>query len=314
MLITNPAAARTEARAVATIRDTLRGGGWTVDVRATGGGGDARRFATEALAEGVDVLLSYGGDGTAMQVAAAVAGTGTPLGLIPGGTGNLLAGNLRLPRRPAAAARALLTAVPRTIDLGCVERADGAHYFAVCCGAGFDAQLMALTHSDDKRRWKMGAYVVRALAALPGVTSATHAITVDGVVHQVDAAMVLVMNCGELVPPLLRMHPGIVPDDGWLDVVALQADGMLQSVGAFVDLLRGARRGVSGGRLWLGRGRDVQVALPPGTSRPVQLDGEVVGTTPFTARIVPRALTVLVDPATVSSSRTAPSGQGTAHG
>jgi len=311
LVITNPAAARTEARAVTAIRDTLRTGGWTVDVRATGGSGDARRFAAEARAEGIDVLVSYGGDGTAMQVAAAIAGTGVPLGLIPGGTGNLLAGNLRLPRHPAAAARALLTAVPRTIDLGCVDRADGTHYFAVCCGAGFDAQLMHATESAAKRRWKMGAYVVRALAALPGVTSAAHAITVDGETHEVPAAMVLVMNCGELLPPFLRLHPGVRPDDGWLDVLALRADGLLESAGAFLDLWRGSFSGVSRGQLWMSRGRAIRVAPAPGVTRLVQLDGEVVGTTPFEARILPHALTVLVDPATASSASPFP---GTVHG
>src|SRR5206468_3019912 len=99
-------------------------------------------------------------------VAAGAVGTGLPLGLVPGGTGNLLAGNLRLPRRPADAARLLLRARPRAIDLGQVQRADGLHYFAVCGGTGFDARLMALTGSAEKRRWRMGAYVARAFAAL----------------------------------------------------------------------------------------------------------------------------------------------------
>jgi diacylglycerol kinase family enzyme len=99
LLIANPAAARTDARAVQTIRDTLRGGGWTVEVRATARPGDARRFAREAREQGFDVFVCYGGDGTAMEIAAGAVASGIPLGLVPGGTGNLLAGNLRLPRR-----------------------------------------------------------------------------------------------------------------------------------------------------------------------------------------------------------------------
>ncbi|MGH7567431.1 MAG: diacylglycerol/lipid kinase family protein, partial [Gemmatimonadales bacterium] len=107
LLITNPAAARTDARAVTAVRDTLQAGGWTVEVLATMRPGDARRFAQDARAQRFDAVVCYGGDGTAMQIAAALAGTGLPLGLVAGGTGNLLAGNLRLPRRPAAAARAI---------------------------------------------------------------------------------------------------------------------------------------------------------------------------------------------------------------
>jgi len=295
LLITNPAAARTDVRALSAIRATLRGGGWTVEVRATARPGDARRFAREASTQGFDVVISYGGDGTAMQVAAGLAGTGVPLGLVPGGTGNLLAGNLRLPYAPAAAARAILRGRPRALDLGAVERDDGPHSFAVCGGAGFDARLMADTSGAAKRRWKMGAYVLRALAALPGVRSVAHRVTVDGVAHERPAAMVLVANCGELVPPFVRMRADIAPDDGWLDVMVLEAEGAVDSVLAFWELLRGGNGSSRGRRLWFGRGRTIRVETLAGAARPVQLDGEVAGVTPFEARLQPGALIVLVD-------------------
>src|SRR2546421_11215824 len=108
LLIANPAAARTDARGVTAIRDTLRRGGWTVEVRATARAGDARRFAREAAGQGFDALVCYGGDGTAMEIAAGAGGGGIPLGLVPGGTGNLLAGNPRLPRAAAPRAAAIL--------------------------------------------------------------------------------------------------------------------------------------------------------------------------------------------------------------
>src|SRR3989454_3814288 len=124
LLITNPAAARTDARAVTAIRDTLRSGGWSVEVLATTRPGDARRFAREGCTQGFDVFVCYGGDGTAMQIAAGAGGSGIPPGLLPGGTGNLLAGNLRLPRRPAAAARAILKGTPLAVDPGGGQGAD----------------------------------------------------------------------------------------------------------------------------------------------------------------------------------------------
>ncbi len=301
VLITNPAAARTDARAVAAIRDTLRGGGWTVEVQATAKPGDARRFAREALERGVDVLVSYGGDGTAMQVAAGMVGSDIPLGVVPGGTGNLLAGNLRLPYRPAAAARVILAGRRMRLDLGAVTREDGKHYFAVCSGAGFDARLMADTPRAAKRRWKMGAYVVRALAALPGVRSALHRVTVDGIAYERRAAMVLVANCGELIPPFLRLRDGVAPDDGWLDVLTLEAEGAVESLLAFWELVRGSMNGARAAsrRVWFARGRSVRVETLAGGPRPVQLDGEVVGATPFEAQLLPGALSVLVDPARV---------------
>jgi len=293
LLITNPAAARTDARAVTAIRDTLRRGGWSVDVLATTQAGDARRFAAEARIQGFDVLVCYGGDGTAMQIAAGAVGSGIPLGIVPGGTGNLLAGNLRLPKSPAAAARAMLKGKPLPLDLGSVARADGTHYFAVCCGTGFDAALMAATGSDEKRRWKMAAYIARAFAALPAVTSPLHRVTVDGVGHELPAALVLVANCGELVPPFLRLRDEVAPDDGWLDVLVLRAEGTIESLAAFLELVRRPRNGMR--RLWFGRGRVVRVEVLDGAARPMQLDGEPRGDTPFEARLLPGALSVIVD-------------------
>jgi diacylglycerol kinase (ATP) len=302
LLIANPAAARTDARAVTAIRDTLRRGGWTVEVRATAQAGDARRFAREATEQGFDALVCYGGDGTAMEIAAGSVDGGIPLGLVPGGTGNLLAGNLRLPRDAAAAARVILAGRTAAIDLGTVERADGLHYFAVCSGTGFDARLMARTGAAEKRRWKMAAYVMHAFATLPDVTSTLHRVTVDGVAHELPAAMVLVANCGELVPPFLRLRDNVAPDDGWLDVLVLRADGALQSLSAFVELLWRPRNGAR--RLWFGRGRTVRVEVLEGPPRPMQLDGEPAGNAPFEARLLPGALRVIVDP------RTAPIGKG----
>src|SRR6059036_1168032 len=172
LLITNPFAARADARAVTAILK----------------------------------ILGRGGDGTAMQVAAGIAGSGIALGVVPGGTGNVLAGNLRLPRTTAGAARALLKARRRPIDLGVVERSDGAHYFAVVAGTGFDAQLMADTGLQAKRRWKLGAYVARAAMTLNTVRSAPHRVTVDGTPQEIRAAMLLVLNCGQLPPGFLRLR------------------------------------------------------------------------------------------------------------
>lgn len=299
LLITNPAAARTDARAVSAVRDALRRGGWTVEVAATAQPGDARRLALRGRDEGFDALLSYGGDGTAMQIAAAIAGTDIPLGLLPGGTGNVLAGNLRLPRRPLPAARAILRAAPASIDLGAVERADGTHYFAVCCGAGFDAALMQRTDSAAKRRWRRAAYVRAALTALPLVKSSHVRITIDGVDTHLDAAMVLVANCADLMPPLLRLRHDIRPDDGILDVIAMRADGLWQSMAAFVELMQ-RRPAARRDQVWYGRGASVAIAVDEagGQPLPAQLDGEDVGTTPLAARVLPGALRVFVDPDT----------------
>src|SRR2546422_2252126 len=125
VLITSPFAARADARAVTAILQILGRGGWNVDLRTITGPGDARRIAEESLGEGFDVLVSHGGDGTAMQVAAGIAGSGIALGVVPGGTGNVLAGDLRVPRAATAAAPRLVRARAQTVHVRVVAPPDG---------------------------------------------------------------------------------------------------------------------------------------------------------------------------------------------
>jgi len=293
LLITNPAAARTRPRSVDAVMRTFGTAGWNAEVLATGGPGDARRLAAEAVAQGIEVVAVFGGDGTTMQAAAALVGTDVALGVIPGGTGNLLAGNLRIPSVPARAAQALVTARPKPFDLGRMQRPDGEHYFAVACGAGYDARVMAGTLTEHKRRWGMAAYVATTLRLIGEIRSTDHVITIDGVEYDANAAMVLVANCGEVIPPYVRLGAGIRPDDGLLDVVVVRANSFGQSVRAVWDMLREAPE-VEGLDTYVGyaRGHEIRVETHP--VQPVQLDGEPGGVTPFTATVVPQAIRIMV--------------------
>ena len=293
LLIMNPAAARTAPMAVQAIVKPLEAAGWNTEVRSTAGPGDARLLAEYGVSSGVDVVAVYGGDGTTMQAAAALVGTDVALGVIPGGTGNLLAGNLRIPVSPARAARALVRASPKLFDLGRMERPDGPQYFAVACGAGYDARVMAGTLSEHKRRWGMAAYVATTLRLIPVLRSTIHVITIDGVQYEADASMVLVANCGEVIPPFVKLGPGIAPDDGLLDVVVLRANSFSQSLRAVWHLLRVAPSALGEvAYVAHARGREVSVVTDP--VQPVQLDGEPGGETPFTATVVPGAIQILV--------------------
>src|SRR2546430_3296699 len=135
LLIANPAAARTDARAVTAVRDTLRRGGWSVEVLATGQPGDARRFAREARDAGFDAFVCYGGDGTAMEIAAGAAGGGIPPRLVPGGAGNPLAGHPRPPRGAAAGPRAIPSGRAGATHPGTGGRPAAAPHFSRCSGS-----------------------------------------------------------------------------------------------------------------------------------------------------------------------------------
>ena len=174
-------------------------------------------------------------------------------------------------------------------DVGKMDRASGVRYFAVACGSGFDAELMAHTSGEAKRRWGFAAYVARAWHLVKDTTPVPYKVTVDGRVLDLQASSVLVANCSEFMPPLLRLGPGIALDDGVLDAVIFSAGGVAGAAQVMLKLL--ARR-VDGSMIRHVRGQEVKVESTP--PRPVQLDGEVDGETPFTATVVHNALSVLV--------------------
>ncbi len=289
LLITNPAAARTSKAVANTVISVLQREGCHVDWVETTGHGDAARVARAGADDNVDAVAVYGGDGTVMQAVAGIAGRDIPVGLIPGGTGNLLAGNLGLPRNPARAAQVIARGRPRAIDLGRFENSHGEQFFSVACGSGFDAELMARTSGAAKRRWGFAAYVAHGYKLVLDAAPVPYRVSVDGVVHDVEATSILVANCPQFVPPILSIAPGIALDDGQLDIVVVKATGLWQSTGIIWRMLRHRVDGVAIRRF---RGRDVKVEAQP--DRLVQLDGEVGGHTPFTATVLDRGLSVLV--------------------
>jgi diacylglycerol kinase family enzyme len=122
------------------------------------------------------------------------------------------------------------------------------------------------------------------------VRNAPYRVTVDGTVLEGQAASIMVANCGEFIPPLLRFRPGIAIDDGLLDVIILSADTFPESVGVVLQWLGGSVAQAGSDSIRYARGVTVTVETEP--ARAVQM--EAVGTTPFTAELLPGALRVMI--------------------
>jgi undecaprenyl-diphosphatase len=291
LLITNPVAARTDPTVGSTVRRIFRANGWSVDVAETTRPGDSRRLAETAVQDSIDVVAVFGGDGTTMQAASALVGSGVILGLVPGGTGNILAGNLRVPTSPIAATELIVHGRSRRIDLGRVERPDGVHYFSVACGAGADARIMGGTRTGDKRRWGIGGYFATMARVLPEIRSTVHAITVDGRRFETPAAVSLVLNCGELIPPFVRLRRDTKPDDGLLDLIVVAADSMWECTRAVLRAFQNVLLD-TGGTSYLLYDRGEQITIETEVHEPVQFDGDLAGITPVTTTVVPGALAI----------------------
>ena len=116
-----------------------------------------------------------------------------------------------------------------------------------------------------------------------------YTVTVDGRVLNLEASSVMVANCSEVIPPVLRLGPGIALDDGVLDALIFNARGVVEAIQVMSKLFT---RRVDGSMIRHVRGQEVRVESTP--RRAVELDGEVDGETPFTATVVHNALSVLV--------------------
>ena len=259
---------------------------------------DTRPLVAAALDDGMGAVVGVGGDGTMRDIAAVLADTRVPLGIVPAGTGNQVAAVLGVPLKPEAAIAALAGARTRTIDLGevRVSPTDGpvtTSVFIIGCGAGLDARLMATTPGELKRRIGKSAYFMQAARLAPGIRAAPCRIEVDGEVIETETSIVLVGNMGQLMPGVLDLRLPIDPSDGLFDMIAVGAHGPLHGLVGLADQLwRTELGGRSGATSIRRRGR--VISITPERPEPMQIDGDYVGEGSLNARILPGALKVLV--------------------
>src|SRR5262245_23275931 len=180
VIVTNPVAGRASARSLELARHHLAAGGLAIEVVHTHGAGDAARLAEAAVADGVELVIAHGGDGTVAEVAGALATRNSRLGILPAGTGNLLAGNLGIPRDAVLAAGVILKGRPRSLDLGRMENSLGERHFAVACGAGLDARMMQSTPPRLKRALGRSSYVLTTIRLASAIVPTEIELEVDG--------------------------------------------------------------------------------------------------------------------------------------
>lgn len=265
-----------------------------------------------ALDAGAAVVLVAGGDGTVRAVSESMASSGTPLAIVPSGTGNLLARNLQLPLASAhTMIRSAFDGEKRTVDIGMADvvRVDGStetHAFVVMAGIGLDAEMIRNTRPDWKRSFGWIAYIDGAARSLTTVAPFR-------VMFQVDeqrllttrAHSVLWANCGTL-PAGIHLLPEASIADGLLDVAIFRP----RSWWGWLAVWRTVwwqnsvlRRTEAGRRV---------VAMSPGSKavkflqgsrmeaavdepQPVEFDGDEMGVAVrLSGRIIPDGLTVVV--------------------
>jgi YegS/Rv2252/BmrU family lipid kinase len=294
-IILNPAAGQDDpVKLTRSIGGAFAARGISFDLEITTHPGHAADLAARSADQGYRAVCVVGGDGTLAEVATGLSGTGVPLGIIPRGTANQMAANLRIPKRLEAAVDVIVGGVTLPIDLG---RIDG-RAFALVAGAGFDAAVMASATRELKERWGFGAYIFAAVKEAMAAKPNRFCLSADGRTLEVDAVTVLVANVGELFSNFIGIRFPLTPrprnswQDGLLDVVVLAP----RNVPDFAELLWRAAHNKFGGdeRLIHFKTREVTIEADPPIA--VQIDGDPAGNTPVTATAVAGALQVIVPP------------------
>ena len=255
----------------------------------------ATPLAEKAVADGVTLLIIWGGDGTVQRCLDAVIGRDIAIAVIPAGTANLLASNLGIPEDVGAAVRVGIYGDLRPLDVGVLN----GKRFAVMAGVGFDAHMMLIADGGLKERWGQFAYVWAAIRATR-IASQRMTITVDGSAWFAGhAAGILLGQMGTLTSGLVAF-PDAVPDDGQLEVAVITADTWTHWLRVLYRLVSGHPERSPLARTT--RGSTVDITLDQAT--PYELDGSPrKAKKSLRASIEPAAITVCVPNPAVANWR-----------
>ena len=293
LIIINPKAGQESVRA---LRRKL-GGAFAArktnfDIVPTTRTGHATVLAREAAQLGYKRVCVVGGDGTIAEAATGLVGTNVPLAIIPRGTANQVAQNLKIPRAFEAAVETAVHGRATAIDLGSVD----GRAFALVAGAGFDAAVMSTATRAMKERWGFGAYIYGALKHALAMHPARFHITTDDHELDISAVSVMIANVGSLFTKYIPVRFPLTPKpmsswrDGLFDIVVVAP----RKFPDWADVLCSAALHRFGGSERLIHLQARTVTIDADQPVPTQIDGDPAGTTPLTATVIERGVRIML--------------------
>lgn len=230
-LIYNPAAGRRLHRQTIEGISAALGTAYDLKIAPTRCAKDATALARDAAVRGDAAVFAWGGDGTVREVVEGILGSPVMLGVLPGGTFNVVSMAVGLPRGPVEAAVLLATARPESRDVGLIESTP----FLMQATAGLDGFIMDHLRSDKARFGKAGV-VVDAIRAFSRYRFEPFDVEVDGMAHRVTGAAFV--NMTEYAG---RFHyvPGARWDDGRAHVVLYRGRSHLQAIRFAIQIALG---------------------------------------------------------------------------
>ncbi len=291
LIILNPVAGLVNAQVTTRlIEGRFHLAGWKTHLHLSEPDEDFVSLIKKAAGNGIDVVVAAGGDGTIASVAAALANSSIPLGIIPLGTWNAIARHFRISLTPLRAI-ATITGRHKTCRIDMMKIGDQLH--AMNLGVGISSTMASQTQRSEKRRFGNLAYFAHLIRQVFGLEMTKYIVEADGKIYRGKASEIFVANYGvvglNLIENLLNIHP----DDGKVDVLILKTRTILDvPVVLWNALIRRKKR--------LPKFQQIsavsKVAIKTFPPLLVQADGDIVGDTPIAVTVLPRSVKVIVPP------------------
>lgn len=263
--------------------EILAASGERGDVFVTTRRGHGRELAAAAARGGVRLVIAWGGDGTINEVGSALAFGSVSLGIVPSGSGNGLARELGVARRPERAIREALGAVPRAIDVGEI----GGRLFFSIAGIGFDAHVAACFDRESSGRRGFSTYARVAARELWRYRCGTYRVA-D--LERRHVLLIAIANSAQFGNGA-RIAPAARVDDGWLDLVIFEERSRLATILALPRLFVGGLDRTAG----VSMQRIARTSIESDRAIRFHVDGEPVeGPVRLEVRVLPSALRVAV--------------------
>lgn len=277
----------------------FRSAGIEVFISETLGAGRTAVQVSQQIADGCDTIIACGGDGTIHDILQGIVGTGAALGVIPMGTANSLAKDLRLPSSPSATARALLTAQPRRIAVGLISCTGSyceaiSRYFTVTAGIGADAQVFYNLAASHKHYLGPAAYYFEALKLWFTYPFQPFRVRLNNAGPHLDVTQLLAVRIRDFGGLLRELAPGASLERNDFRLVLFRT-GSRWAVLSYA--LRAALRGkwnVPNVDLVFADGVLCQPVSADSSPVFVEADGERLGMLPAEISLIPDALTLLM--------------------
>ncbi len=262
------------------------------DIVTTERSGHATELAREAAQLGFARVCVVGGDGTLAEAATGLVGFDVPLALIPRGTANQVALNLKIPAALEKAVDVAIYGRAQPIDLGQID----GRAFALVAGAGFDAAVMTSATRELKERWGFGAYIYAALKQALTAAPARFNITTNDVRLEVSGVSVMIANVGALFTKYIPLRFPLTPKplsswhDGLFDIVVVAPHNLPD----WANVLWAAALKRFGGSDRLIHLQATTVTIESDPPVPTQIDGDPVGQTPLTAHVLEKGVRIML--------------------